>query len=327
MRDIPTPRDQSTAYEGASVEISVVVPVYGSAGILPTLHARLTKVLDNLGRTYEIIFVDDCGPGDTWSVLQRLCRNDRQVVALQLMRNVGQSNSTLCGLAYSRGELVITMDDDLQHPPEEIPVLLGALADDLDVVMGIPRVKRHNRFRRFGSSAVSLISGALLQRPRHIQFSSFRLLRRSVVDAVLRMKTLSPALSLMISSLTHRIATVLVEHAARAEGTSGYTLRRLFRQFSNNVIGYSMFPLRLLAAIGAIGIAMSLLFSVSLLVRYFWLGTVMPGWTSTVLLLLLISGFNFFAFAILGEYLLRILQRVNATPQYVVRDGPKVQEN
>lgn len=123
----------------------------------------------------------------------------------------------------------------------------------------------------------------------------------------------------MINSLTHRIVNVTVEHAPRFEGHSGYTLRRLLSHTLGNIVGYSMVPLRLLAVIGLVGIVASVVFGSVLLVRY-WLGGInVPGWTTIALLLVLISGFNFFAFAVLGEYVLRILQRVNATPQYLVR--------
>ena len=128
------------AFDGRTVLYSVVVPVYNSAPILPELHRRLTLVLAALGRPYEIIFVDDCGPQDCWPVLCALAQGDGHVKAIQLMRNAGQSNATLCGLAQAQGELVVMMDDDLQHPPEQLPRLIEALTPQVDVVMGVPLV-------------------------------------------------------------------------------------------------------------------------------------------------------------------------------------------
>lgn len=302
-----------------SLEYSVVIPVYGSATILPELHRRLNAVMQRLGSSYEVIFVDDCGPDFAWDVLQTLTEQDRHVVAIQLMRNAGQSNATLCGLAHARGKLVITMDDDLQHPPEEIPILLDALTAEVDVVMGTPLEKRHHWFRRFGSSVMHKANSWLLGKDPTLRFTSFRVLRRSVVNGLVQLKILSPALGPMINSVTHRIINVAVRHAPRAEGSSGYTIRRLLSLIMNNLIGYSMLPLRLLGVIGGIGILMSIVYAVVLLIRYFSGDITVPGWTSVVLLLILLFGFNFFAFAILGEYLLRILQRANATPQYLVR--------
>jgi dolichol-phosphate mannosyltransferase/undecaprenyl-phosphate 4-deoxy-4-formamido-L-arabinose transferase len=272
-----------------------------------------------LGEPYEIIFVDDCGPDHSWSVLQGLVARDGAVTAIQLMHNSGQSNATLCGISHAAGAIVITMDDDLQHPPEEIPKLIDALREDVDVVMGVPREKKHHWFRRLGSDTMHRMVCQLLGKDHELRFSSFRLMRRPVVDGLLTLRTLSPALGPMIYSVTARIVNTTVQHAPRTEGQSGYTLSRLLSQSMNNLIGYSMLPLRLLAVVGCIGIFVSIVFATVLLVRYLMGGITVPGWTTLALLLVLLSGFNFFSFAILGEYVLRILQRVNATPQYLVR--------
>lgn len=297
---------------------SVVIPVYHSARILPELYQRLTAVMQGLEESYEIIFVDDCGRDNSWQVLQELATQDTAVTAIQLMRNSGQSNATLCGLAHARGRIAITLDDDLQHPPEEIPALVKALGADVDVVMGAPKEKKHNWFRRLGSNVMHNINCYLLGKDRSLRFTSFRLMRRPVVDSLLTMRTLSPALGPMINSVTLRIVNTTVQHAPRKEGVSGYTFSRLFAQTMSNLIGYSMLPLRLLAIIGGGGIILSIGLAAVLVVHYLQ-GGVVPGWTSTALLLVMLSGFNFFAFSILGEYVLRILQRVNATPQYFVR--------
>lgn len=308
---------------------SIVIPVYHSAPMLPELHGRLSDVMRQMGESYEIIFVEDCGRDNSWSVLQNLAAEDPAVTVIQLMRNSGQSNATLCGMRYARGRFLITMDDDLQNPPEEIPAMIKALNADADVVMGVPKEKKHHWFRRLGSSVMHDINCYLLGKDRGLRFTSFRLMRRAVVENLLTMRTLSPALGPMINSVTHRIVNITVEHAPRREGQSGYTFSRLFLQTMSNLIGYSMLPLRLLAIIGGVGIVASVGFAIGLVVHYLK-GGVVPGWTSTVLILVLLSGFNFFAFAILGEYVLRILQRVNATPQYFVRarlSSVKVEDN
>lgn len=305
----------------SSVEMlgySIVIPVYRSARILPELHERLTAVMCSLAVSYEIIFIEDCGRDDSWQVLQQLAAQDPALTVIQLMRNSGQSNATLCGLANARGRVIITMDDDLQHPPEEIPALIDALSEDVDVVMGAPKEKRHHWFRRLGSSVMHNVNCYLLGKDRSLRFTSFRLMRRAVVDGLLTMRTLSPALGPMINSVTRRIINTTVQHAPRKEGVSGYTFSHLFSQTMSNLIGYSMLPLRLLAIVGAGGIVLSIVFAIVLVLHYL-AGGVIPGWTSIALLLVMLSGFNFFAFAILGEYVLRILQRVNATPQYFVR--------
>ncbi|MEK8085705.1 glycosyltransferase family 2 protein [Aquabacterium sp. A3] len=313
-------RPQPTDAELGEGSLSVVVPVYGSARILPLLHERLSTVLKSMNCPYEIIFVDDCGPGETWSVLKDLSARDPAVVAVQLMKNVGQSSATLCGLAHARGSTLITMDDDLQHLPETLPGLVQALNDDTDVVMGVPERPRHSWFRRLGSDAIHHLNALMLGRDSDLRFSSLRVMRREVAQALLGMSTLNPALGMLIDTVTHRIVNVQVAHADRHEGRSGYTLRKLLSMTMSNLVGQSMLPLRFLALIGGLGIVLSVVFTIVLLLRYFLGGIGVPGWTSTVLLILFLSGFNFFAFAVLGEYVLRILQQSNHTPQYTVRD-------
>lgn len=312
-------REPQTELNSGAVGYSVVIPVYNSAAMLSELHARLTSVMQGLGAPYEIIFVEDCGPDDAWKELERLSASDARVVAIQLMKNSGQSNATLCGFSQARGEVIITMDDDLQHPPEELPVLLDALGPRDDVVMGVPREKKHNIVRRLGSEFIHLANSYLLGKDRKLRFTSFRALRRPVVDGMLQLQTLSPALGPMINSVTRHITNVVVDHSPRKEGRSGYTLSRIFRQTMSNFIGYSILPLRLLAIMGALGIVVSIILAVIYIGRYITGGIGVPGWTTIALLLVMLSGFNFFAFALLGEYVLRILQRVNATPQYIVR--------
>ena len=299
--------------------LSIVIPLYNSASILPELHRRLTSAMKSLGHSYEIIFVDDCGLDNTWHVLQGLVETDAAVIGIQLMRNTGQGSATLCGLENVRGELILTMDDDLQHPPEEITRLLESMNDEIDVVIGVPTEKNHNWFRRIGSILINNLNSYFLKKDPHLRFTSFRLMKKNVVTALLEHKTLYPVLGPMINSVTQRIVNKNVQHSKRIKGSTSYTFRKLASLFVSNLIGYSMLPLRFLAIIGFIGIILSLTFSIFLIVRFLTGGILVPGWTTIALLLLLISGFNFFAFAVIGEYVLRILQRVNHSPQYIVR--------
>ena len=312
-------REPQSELNSGAVGYSVVIPVYNSAAMLSELHERLTSVMQGLDAPYEIIFVEDCGPDDAWGELERLSAFDERVVAVQLMKNSGQSNATLCGLSQAKGNVVFTMDDDLQHPPEELPVLLDALGPRDDVVMGVPREKKHNIVLRLGSDSIHLVNSYLLGKDRKLRFTSFRALRRPVVDGILQLQTLSPALGPMINSVTKHIANVVVSHSSRKKGRSGYTPSRIFLQTMNNFIGYSVLPLRLLAIMGALGIVVSIVLAITYFSRYIMGGINVPGWTTIALLLVLISGFNFFAFSLLGEYVLRILQRANATPQYIIR--------
>ncbi len=304
------------------IEFSIVIPVYNSAEILKDLHARLVAVMEALGEPFEMIFVDDGSGDNAWRVLESISSIDERALAFQLMRNSGQGVSTLCGLSHAKGEFVITLDDDLQHPPEMIPSLIHKLKSDpeIDVIMGVPEKKRHHFVRRIGSRVVNHMNNFLLKKDKRLRFSSFRAIRRPIARALSEMRTPYPAIGPMILSVTSRIANVYVRHDPREKGRSNYIASRLVKQTMSNFIGYSMLPLRLLAIFVATGIAVSLIYGAMLFLMYTIYGISVPGWLTIVLLLLLMSGFNFFAFAVLVEYLSRIFYLETNKKQFVLRN-------
>ena len=304
MKTSPMNQTQSTE----TPEYSVVVPVYNSQHILPTLHQRLTAVMVSLGKPYELVFVEDCGPDDSWTVMKELAAKDSHVVAVQLMRNSGQGNATLCGLGHAEGRIIMTMDDDLQHPPEEIPLLIRHLCDhpELDVVIGAPREENRGMFRRMGSRMINRLNNMFFTRRTGLRLTAFRAMRRAVAKHVTKIHSPYPSVSQMLFSITDRVENITVGHQERLEGSSGYTLARLIKQTFTMIITFSVIPLRVLAFIGGIGIAVSVFMGCFYLMRYFTGGIGVPGWTSLLLVLLTTSGFVFFAFGILGEYVYRI---------------------
>ena len=306
-----------------AVKYSIVVPVYNSQQTLIELCERITSSMENQGESFELILVDDCSSDRSWQMIEQIAAGDVRVFGLQLMKNSGQGTATLTGLSHSNGSLCITLDDDLQHPPEEIPTLIQALKvkDEIDVIMGVPVLKRHNLYRRTGSSIINLLNTWFLQKDPEIRLTGFRIIRRHVVDAILAMRIPCPALGPMIITVTSRIENVIVRHDPRKFGKSGYTSKRLIEQALSNLIGYSTLPLRVLALIGIVGIIISFLLGIYFLVRYYTVGISVTGWTSVLLTLLALSGLNFIAFAITGEYLLRIVQISMGTSRYLVRKG------
>ena len=308
--------------EKNGIMYSIVVPVFNSEQTLPILYKRLVRVMENLGETFEIVFVEDCGRDNSWQVLQTLAEKDERVCAIQLMRNYGQGTATLCGLAHTRGYFAITLDDDLQHPPEELHILIEALRsnDELDVVVGVPKEKRHGLVRNLGSDSINLMNSSFLKKDPKLRFTGFRVMRRTVVDVLMTMRVPYPAIGPMLISTTRRIANVTVCHDPRQEGSSGYTFSRIVRGVLSNFIGYSMLPLQVLAGLGGFGIVVCLILGAFHLGRYLLGRATLPGWTSLMLVLVALSGFNFFAFAVLGEYLIRILYLESTTQQYIVRN-------
>ena len=233
-------------------DLSVVIPVYRSRECLPELLRQLCLELDGTNRSYEIILVDDGSPDSTWDVVCELAERYRSVRAVQLMRNRGQAFATLCGLSHARGQIVVTMDDDLQHLPRELPRLLGELESDSksDCVFGCFREKNHAAYRNFGSRIMLWILRKSFGLPPGFSSSTFRVMRRQLVKAVLQHSTANPSLAVLIFSNTGRVKCVDVEHAPRFAGQSNYTVAKQIRLALDAILNISVLPLHAISYVG-----------------------------------------------------------------------------
>lgn len=305
-----------------TLNCSVIIPVYNSELSLLELISEIDKALTENDFSYEVIMVDDCSSDNSWKIIRQIVSQDSRVTGIQLMRNTGQGSATLAGIEQASGEFIVTIDDDLQHPPGEIPVMLKHLIDnpDLDVVIGSHKVKKHNIVRRFGSRIVNKLNTLFLSKPDELKFTGFRVMRSNIAHALLQLNIPYPALGPMIISTTQRVCNIEVKHLKRAHGKSNYNLKRLLKQFLSNFIGYSVLPLHLLAFVGSIGVIVSMLFGVYFLARYIIVGVSVPGWTTLLLVLLVLSGFTFLSFAIIGEYILRVNQVSTNVSKWNVRN-------
>lgn len=302
--------------------ISVVIPVYNSSGCLPELLRQLTDVLDGRGQSYEVILVDDASSDGSWKVILTELPKYRGVTALRLMRNAGQARATLCGMEHARGETVVTMDDDLQHRPDQLPKLLDALAADPDVdcVFGVFDHKEHAGYRNLGSAVILWINARAFGLPKGLRSSAFRAMRRTLAQAALSHHTTSPAIVAILCECTSRFKSVTVDHAPRFTGRSNYTLARQLRLAWDNICNVSMLPLRIVSLLG-FG---SCLFSVALvlwtLVRYWMRQIGVPGWTTVIILVSFFAGVTLLALGVMGEYLARVLREARHAPRYVIRE-------
>ena len=304
-------------------EISVVIPVYRSAAMLETLYGRLVSALDALARDWEIVFVEDASPDDSWRVLERLAGRDARVRPLRLMRNYGQQRAVLAGLARARGDVVVTMDDDGQHRPEEIGLLLEALeCSDDDVVIGRYREKKHGMVRRLGTLAVKWLAERTIGIPPSLAMTSFRAMRGGVARAVGQLEHTNPVVGYLIFAVTRRVSNVDVHHDDRIAGVSNYGLKDLVDYMLCMVIDYSDWPLR---AVGGAGMLLSLgSFALGLgyLVQYARGAITVGGFTTMVLLLTFFFGFTLTALGIIGSYLVRVLRRGGPDCQVHLRSAP-----
>ena len=303
--------------------ISVVVPVYNSERSLPTLVQRLRAVLDGNRDGYELILVNDGSRDRSWEAISRLAADHPSVRGIDLMRNYGQHNALLCGIRAAVHDVVVTLDDDLQHPPEEIPRLLAKLAEGNDVVYGTPARDRHDVLRRVASWATKLALQSVMSVEVARKVSAFRAFRLGVRDAFAEYRGPFVSIDVLLTWGTARFAAVPVRHDDRAVGPSNYTVRRLMAHALNMMTGFSTVPLQLASLIG---FAFTLFgFGVLLYVlgRYVVQGGSVPGFPFLASIIAIFSGAQLFALGIIGEYLARIHFRMMDRPAYAVRVSTK----
>jgi glycosyltransferase involved in cell wall biosynthesis len=298
---------------------SVVIPAYKSAAFVEETIDRTAAVLEAEGLDYEIVLVDDGSPDATWPVLERKARENPRVVAIRLMRNYGQHTAVVCGLNNITGDYAVTMDDDLQNPPEEIRKLVDKAAEgDYDLVMGRFQSKKHSLTRRLGSRLVAWLNERVFGKPRDFVVSNFRLIRRDVVDRMCAHRTHFPyvtGLALLYSA--HR-ANVLVDHQPRRDGASGYGLGKILSLVLAILFNYSGFPLHMVALLGLVLAGSSFLLGLIVFVRRLLLGTVAPGWASLVIVVAFFNGFLFLMLSIVGEYVIRLQQQLSVPKPYAI---------
>jgi undecaprenyl-phosphate 4-deoxy-4-formamido-L-arabinose transferase len=300
--------------------ISVIVPVFRSAPLLELLTRRLRSALDSEGRPWEIIMVDDASPDESYAVMQGLRATDPRVRIVQLARNHGQQHAVLCGLNYARGGEVVTIDDDLQNPPEEIGPLLAKLREGYCAVIGRIVDKRHGWWRNVGSRANQYFSRRIIGKPPGLYLSSFRALSRQAVDRIVRYKGAHPHISaLLLKSVPpSAIVNVNVRHDARTVGGSSYSVRKLLKTASFLLINHSYIPLRFMTAWGFVLSVLSLMFAAWVVVRVLFLGGAVQGWPSLAVLVAFLSGNILMALGIVGEYLGRLVEEFSVSEQFAI---------
>jgi glycosyltransferase involved in cell wall biosynthesis len=303
--------------------ISVVIPVYRSEAILPELVGRLEPVLGAIAESFELILVNDCSPDRSWEVISGLAEQYSWIRPINLMRNYGQHNALLCGIRAARYDVIVTMDDDLQHPPEEIPKLLDALAGGYDVVYGTPEQEQHGLGRDFASWVTKLalqnVMGAEVAR----KVSAFRVFRAQVARAFAHYQGAFVAIDVLLTWGTNRFSFTTVHHEPRKVGASGYTFRKLVTHAVNMMTGFSTLPLQFASMVGFFFTLFGVGVLAYVLGRYLVLGTSVPGFPFLASIIVLFSGAQLFALGIMGEYLARMHFRMMDRPSYVVRETAK----
>ena len=303
-----------------SLDLSVVIPVYNEASTLEDLHHRLSQTLKSQGRSYEIIVVDDGSTDASAEILRLLRERDRDLRVVRLNRNYGQHAAVFAGLERARGAVVITMDGDLQNPPEEIPALLQKIDEGYDVVGG-QRESRHDPlFRRVGSRLINRLTSRIVGVPMRDYGCMLRAYRRSVVEQLLGCQEISSFIPALANCFAGRVAEVPVAHHPRQAGRSRYGFFRLLRLCFDLLTGFSLFPIQMVSLSGIAIAVVGLGFSLFLAIRRLIVGPEVEGVFTLFAILFFFVGLQILALGLIGEYVGRIYQEVRRRPRYVVRE-------
>lgn len=301
--------------------VSIVIPVYNAADTIGALVDQLVAVLGPR-HALEIVLVNDCSPGDVSE--QECCkayqRHAQIVKFYSLAKNVGEHNAVMAGLRHTTGAYVVIMDDDFQNPITQVEKLIAAgAASDADVVYTFYAEKRHAWWRNLGSRFNGAVATIMLGKPAGLYLSSFKLLTRFLVDEIVRYDFPFPYLDGLILRTTSKITAVQVEHAARAHGRSGYTLRKLVRLWLNMFTNFSILPLRIATGLGFVITLLGIGLALYTLYERLTSPTLPPGWALMTIVVCIFSGAQLVCIGTVGEYVGRLFMGMNKQPQYTIR--------
>lgn len=302
--------------------ISFVVPVYNSEATLPELVRRLTDVARGCGREHEIVLVNDGSADGSWRCIRELHAGDDRVRGVDLVRNFGQHNALLAGIRLARNPVIVTLDDDLQNPPEEVPKLLAMLDDGWDVVYGSASTAEYGRFglwRKLATQLTKLALKTAMGSEAARQASAFRAFRTSVRDAFADYRGPFVSIDVLLTWGTPRFTAVTVRHEPRADGSSSYTFRKLVTHAMNMATGFSTRPLQIASLTGFGFAALGVGILCYVVLRRILVGNPVPGFPFLASIVAIFSGAQLFALGIIGEYLARMHFRMMEKPAYVIR--------
>lgn len=306
--------------------LSLVVPVFRAGQTLRELHRRIVAAVEPLDPEFELILVEDSGGDDSWSVIMELASLDRRVHGIRMARNYGQHNALLCGIRAAKGEIVVTLDDDLQNPPEEIGALLAKLEEGYDVVYGKPHKEQHGCLRDAASRITKLALQGAMGAETASQVSAFRAFRTRFRESFAAYRSPTVNIDVLLTWGTTRFGAAMVRHDERTVGASGYTLRKLINHALNMMTGFSTLPLQMASVMGFIFASFGFGLLFYLLGRYLAFGSVVPGFTFLASVIVIFSGVQLFALGIFGEYLARMYFRSMERPAYMILESTPARE-
>lgn len=299
---------------------SIVIPVYNSEYIVNKTVLSVISFLEKKQYNYEIILVNDGSSDNSWAVLLELANTHPNVKAINLLHNYGQHNANLCGFKEAKGDFIITMDDDLQNPPDEIEKLISTASGGYDLVIGRFKEKKHSFYRRIGSEFIGRINRSIFHGDKDLVLTNFRLIRRDVIDRVCTYKSRLPYIPGLVLMFSNNRANVYVEHHERQEGKSNYSIYRILKLVTTILFNYSSIPLRLMAGFGFFVSLLSLFLALHYFISAIVSGASVPGWSTIVILLSFFNGILILLVSVVGEYVVRLLRESGSSESYYIKE-------
>ena len=301
-----------------SLQVSVVIPVFNEELVLHEFYPRLKKEAESWGKSYELLFVDDGSTDNSFELICKWKKIDSNIRVIKFTRNFGQQAAVLAGFRQSRGDIVVQIDSDLQNPPEEIKRLLGAFTDEVDLVVTIPRKRRDSALRILGSRVLHSLAQALFGNRFKLNLSSFRAMRRSVIEKIDQCQDRSRYMAVLMSWMAVPTVHVEVDHHLRKMGQTKYGVLPLLRLTWDLITGYSNFPLRLVTYLGLLGAGVGFAIMMFLLYQRLVAGILIEGFVVLSAVFSFFAGVQLLSIGFLGEYLGRVHLKIQNRPEYIV---------
>jgi len=301
-----------------SLQVSVVIPVFNEELVLHELYPRLKKEAESWGKSYELLFVDDGSTDNSFELMCKWKKKDSKIRIVKFTRNFGQQAAVLAGFRKSRGDIVVQIDSDLQNPPEEIKRLLSAFTDEIDLVVTIPRKRRDSFLRVLGSKVLYSLAQALFGNRFKLNLSSFRAMRKSVIEKIDQCQDRSRYMAVLMSWIAVPTVELEVEHHLRTTGQTKYGFLPLLRLSWDLITGYSNFPLRLVTHLGLLGASMGFAIMIFLLYQRLVSGILIEGFVVLSAVFSFFAGVQLMSIGFLGEYLGRVHMQIQNRPDYIL---------
>lgn len=303
--------------------ISFVIPCYRSTQTLPGVIKEIQDTMEKINKyTYEIVLVNDCSPDDTFETIKDICKENENVLGINLAKNFGQHSALMAGFHHVKGDVIVCLDDDGQTPADEVDKLLSKIEEGADVVYAKYTQKHHSGFRNWGSHVNELMTRVMLGKPKELFLSSYFAARKFVVDEMLNYQGAYPYVIGLVLRTTKNIVNVEVNHRDRQAGSSGYTFKKLFGLWVNGFTAFSVKPLRIATMTGAVCAFAGFAYGIYTIIKKVFIQPpeLVVGFSALMSVLVFMGGMLMLMLGLVGEYIGRMYISMNNSPQYVIRE-------